>query len=68
MILSNFLYKVCDTETGEVNYCMNLSQVCMIVGASGGQRYAIMKNKKYKNYTVEEIDGELIPWGKIYKK
>lgn len=67
MTLSNKLYKVYDTITGEVNYCMNLSQVCMIVGASNGQRYSFLKNQKYKNFTIEEIDGASIPWGKIYK-
>ncbi len=65
--LTDELYKLTNTETGEVYYCITPTDYCTIVGCSQAQRYKFGVDGKWRNWKLEVIDGSKIKWGDIYK-
>lgn len=61
------LYKLTNIETGEVYYCLSPTDYCKIAGCSQATRYSFEFHGKWRNWTIETIDGRDIKWGDIYK-
>lgn len=61
------LYKLTNTETGQIYYCLTPTSFCDIIGCAQSTRYAFSKTGKFKQWKLELIDGKHIEWGDIYK-
>lgn len=65
--MNNNLFKLTNTVTGEVKYCIRMSHVIPLIGAYPSIMYIIKRSGKFKDWIVEEVDGTNIPYGDIYK-
>lgn len=63
----NDLYKLTNTETGDVYYCIKATDYCKIAGCSQATRYSFELHGKWRDWRIETIDGTHIEWGQIYK-
>lgn len=64
---TNDLYKLTNTETGQIYYCLTPTSYCDITGCAQSYRYKFAVAGKYKHWKLELIDGKHIEWGDIYK-
>lgn len=65
--MNNKLFKLTNTTTGEVKYCMKVTHATAVMGAYPSLIYTIKISGKFKDWIFEEIDGTNIPYGDIYK-